>query len=108
MGMYLYIGSYTHEGVAGLLADGGTKREAETRSLFESLGGTILWYGFALGEADFFILAEMPDDQAAVVPPLMAASTGTVAARTVKLLTPAQMDAVAERTRNVSFRAAGD
>jgi len=47
------------------------------------------------------------DDEAAVVPPMVASSTGTVAVRTVKLLTAAQMDAVAARARDQGFRSAG-
>ena len=107
MSMVLYLGSYSAEGLTGVIAEGGTAREQETRALFESLGGRVLWYGFALGEADFVILAEMPDDQAAVVPPLLASATGTVRVRTVKLLTAGEMDDVAVQAREASFRAAG-
>lgn len=107
MGLYLYIGSYSGEGVKGVVAEGGRKREAETRKLFKSVGGKILQYLFAVGEFDFIIVAEMPDDQAALVPPMLACATGTVHVKTTKLLTAAEMDEVCEAARKRSFRAAG-
>jgi uncharacterized protein with GYD domain len=107
MGLYLYIGSYTREGRAGLISEGGTSREKETRGLFEKLGARVHHYAFAVGEFDFIILAECPDDTVALVPPLLASATGTVSVRTVKLVAPAQMDEIAAQTKAFAFRGAG-
>jgi uncharacterized protein with GYD domain len=90
-----------------LISEGGTTREKETRALFEKLGATVHHYAFALGEFDFIIVAECADDTAALVPPMLASSTGTVNVRTVKLLSPGQMDEIAAQTRALTFRAAG-
>ena len=80
MSGYLYIGSYTAEGARGLLKE---------------------------GEADFAIWAEMPDDTAALVPPLLASTTGTVNVHAIKLVSTAEMDGVIGAARSASFRGAG-
>ncbi len=41
MPKYLYHGSYTDEGLKGLMKDGGTKRMEVTKKAIESLGGKI-------------------------------------------------------------------
>lgn len=108
MGTYLYLGSYPAEGLRGVLAEGGSRREADTRAVFESLGGRVLVYQFAVGSAfDFVIVAEMPDVAAALVPPLLASASGTVDVRTTVLVSPAELDAITETARAASFRAAG-
>lgn len=107
MGLYLYIGSYTAEGRKGLLAEGGSFREAATRKLFEAAGGSMDRYLFAVGPFDFVIIAEMPDDKAAIIPSMIANSTGTVSVTTTKLLSPADMDEVARGAQGITFRKAG-
>lgn len=109
MPRYLYLGTYTGEGVLGVMSEGGTRREAETRDLFERLGGRVETYLFAVGsDVDFVIIAEMPDAVAAIVPPMLAAAGGKVVVRTTPLLAPDQLDVAAQAARGVSFRAAGD
>lgn len=107
MGLYLYIGSYSAEGRKGLLAEGGSFREAATRKLVESAGGSIERYLFAVGPFDFVIIAQMPDDKAAIIPPLIANSTGTVSVTTTKLMSPADMDSVTRAAQQLTFRHAG-
>ena len=107
MAGYLYIGSYTAEGARGLMKEGAAAREAETRTLFGKVGGEVLAYSFAVGEADFAIWAEMPDDMAALVPPLLASTTGTVNVHAIKLVSTAEMDGVIGAARSASFRGAG-
>jgi uncharacterized protein with GYD domain len=104
---YLYLGKYSTEGLKGLAAEGGTKRREATGQLVESLGGRMTEYAFAVGEYDFIVIAEMPDDTAALVPSIMAGSTGTVRVLTVPLRSPAEIDAVSARIAEATFRAAG-
>jgi uncharacterized protein with GYD domain len=42
MAKYLVCGSYTEEGLKGLLKDGGTKRMEATKQAVESLGGLMV------------------------------------------------------------------
>ena len=62
MPKYLYHGSYTDEGLKGLIKDGGTKRMEVTKKAIESLGGKMEAYYFAFGSNDFFLIAEAPDN----------------------------------------------
>ena len=58
MPKYLYHGSYTDEGLKGLIKDGGTKRMEVTKKAIESLGGKMEAYYFAFGSNDFFLIAQ--------------------------------------------------
>ena len=44
MSKFMYSGSYTPEGVKGLLKEGGTERRDETKRIVESLGGELESY----------------------------------------------------------------
>ena len=107
MGKYLVIGSYTAEGAKGVLKEGGTSRRAETARLTESLGGKLEAYYFGLGEDDFYLIADMPDNVSVAAASLIAGATGTVRARTIVLLTAEEADMVKAKAADVKFRAAG-
>lgn len=107
MSYYLYLGSYTAAGRAGLMAEGGSQREKEVRALCERLGGRVHQYLFSLAEFDFMIVVEFGSDSTAVAPALLASATGTVNVRAIKLLTPTQMDEACAQARAMKFRAAG-
>ena len=64
MPKYLIHGSYTEEGLKGLLEEGGTKRRDAAERLLASVGGTVEAYYFAFGENDFYLVADMPDNVA--------------------------------------------
>ena len=69
MARYLYQGRYNDDGCRGIVAEGGSGREAETRELFAMLGGEVETYLFAVGpDFDFVIIAEMPDTVAGPEP----------------------------------------
>lgn len=107
MAVYLYLGKYTSEGLAGLVKEGGSSREAETRGFFERLGGRVLQYGFTTGPYDFVVLAELPDAVAGLVPSLTVGSTGTASVQTLKLIPPQRLDEAAAKARQTNFRPAG-
>ena len=50
MARYLFQGSYTVEGLRGLLKEGGSSRREATEQLSKSLGGTLEAYYFAFGD----------------------------------------------------------
>jgi len=103
---FLYTGRYTSSGVKGVLEEGGDARSAATRAVFEAVGGRILEYAFCFGEHDFVILADLPDEAAAAIPPMMARASGTVEVTALRLYGPEEL-ASADRARGVGFRAAG-
>ena len=61
MSKFMYSGSYTSEGVKGLLKEGGTARRDETIRIVESLGGTLESYYWSYGSIDFLAIMEFPD-----------------------------------------------
>jgi uncharacterized protein with GYD domain len=105
MAKYLFHGTYSQEGLKGLLKDGGSKRRQAVEKLMESLGGSLEAYYFAFGGEDFYCIADLPANTAAAAGSLVVASTGTVKPKTVVLLTPEEIDEVVKKT--VTYRPPG-
>ena len=61
MGKYLFQASYTQAGLAGLLKEGGTKRQAALAETVASAGGTLESLYYAFGKSDLYITADLPD-----------------------------------------------
>ena len=92
MPKYMYIGSYTQEGLEGLLKEGGTKRREAASQLAESLGGALESYYYAFGENDFYAVFDLPDQPSAVSAALTALSSGALKFKTVVLISPEELD----------------
>lgn len=105
MPKYLIHGSYTAEGVKGVLKEGGSGRKKAVEDALRSVGGQLEAFYFAFGDTDAYIICEVPDAESAIAVSLVAAATGTVSVRTTVLITPEQMDAATKKA--VSFRPAG-
>ena len=105
MSKYLLHGSYTEEGLKGLLKDGGSKRRQAAEQVVQSVGGTVEAYYFAFGDNDFYLIADLPDNVSATALSLVGNSTGTINAKVTVLLTPEEVDEATKRT--VDFRAVG-
>jgi uncharacterized protein with GYD domain len=105
MAKYLFTGSYTASGAAGLRAEGGTGRRTATEQLVGSLGGKVEAYYFAFGGDDFVLIADLPGNVQAAAGSLVASSTGALTVRTTVLLTPEEMDAATKQT--ATYRAPG-
>ena len=97
MATYLVIGSYSPDGVKGVLKSGGTARADAVKKTVKSLGGKVLSYYFAFGAEDVYAIVDLPDNIAAAALGLAVSSTGLVGAKTVVLLTPAEIDEAAKR-----------
>ena len=93
MAKFLFTGSYTAEGAKGVLAEGGTGRREATERVVASVGGTVEAYYFGFGGDDFFLIADLPDNAAAVAGALSGAASGAMSIRTTVLLTPEEVDA---------------
>jgi uncharacterized protein with GYD domain len=96
--MYLIHGSYTHEGLRGVRSGGGSRRREAVAHLAESAGGRIESFYFALGDDDVYVVAEMPDNEAAAAIALTVNASGAVKIKTTVLLTPEEVDAAAQRS----------
>jgi len=98
MPKYLICGSYTEEGLNGLLKEGGTKRLEATKQAVESLGGTLEAYYYAYGDNDFYFIADQPENINVVAGILMANASGTVKLKTIPLITPEEVDEAVKKT----------
>ncbi len=92
MPKYLFHGSYTEEGVKGLLKEGGTKRREAIKLAVESVGGTLDAFYFAFGDDDFYFIAENPENINAIAGTLLANASGTVKLTTTILITAEEVD----------------
>jgi uncharacterized protein with GYD domain len=98
MPKYLVHGSYTEEGLKGLLKEGGTKRLEATKQALESLGGTLETYYFAFGDNDFYFIADMPGIADGVAGILLANASGTVKIKTTVLILPEEVDQAVKKS----------
>ena len=109
MPKYLIQASYTKEGVAGLLKEGGTKRRDALAKAVEATGGTLEALYFAFGDTDVYIVVDLPDNVTAVAGSLMGNAPGTANATYTVLVTPEEMDqAVAmAKEKSAAYRPPG-
>ena len=105
MPKYLLKASYTQAGVKGVASEGGSGRREAVQTATESVGGTLDGFYFAFGEADAYVLADLPDDEAALAIAIAVNGGGGATVQTIPLMTPEQVDAAAKR--EVNFRPAG-
>ena len=105
MQKYLFRGTYTSDGMKGVIKEGGTGRKAAVQALAESVGGKLESMYFAFGSDDFFVVVDLPDAESAVAVAAATGSTGVVNLTTVVLLMPEQIDAGVKKA--VSYRRPG-
>lgn len=105
MPKFLVRASYTQAGISGVLREGGSSRVKAIQTLVGSAGGAVESIYWALGEDDFFMIAELPDNTAAAAIAATVAATGTAKVTTTPLLTADEVDAISHRT--IEYRAPG-
>ncbi len=105
MPKYLFHGSYTQEGLKGLLKEGGSKRREAAEQAIKSAGGTLEAYYFAFGDNDFYVISEMPDNVSVTAASLVIGAGGAATGNTVVLLTPEEVDEAVKKT--VDYRPPG-
>ncbi|NIS80852.1 MAG: GYD domain-containing protein [Anaerolineales bacterium] len=105
MAKYLFQGSYTEEGLKGLLKEGGSKRREAAEQVIKSVGGTLEAYYFAFGDNDFYVIADLPDNVSTTAVSLVVNDSGAVEVQTVVLLTPEEVDQAVRKT--VDYRPPG-
>jgi uncharacterized protein with GYD domain len=92
MPKFLLEVNYTLDGVRGVVAKGGSARQAAAQAAAESVGGTLDNFYFAFGGTDVFTVADLPDNAAAAALALAVSAGGGATVRTVVLLTPDEID----------------
>ena len=101
MAKYLLQGSYTLEGLKGVMKEGGTKRREALEKAFAAVGGKLEALYYAFGEDDFYIIAEMPDNTTAIAGSLVTHATGAAEYKTVVLASPEEMDEAVNKVAEI-------
>ena len=102
MPKYLCQGSYTEQGLKGLLKEGGSKRQAMVEQLVKEMGGKLEAFYFAFGSDDFHIILDLPSNVDMTAVALVANASGAVKSRITVLLLPEEVDQATQR--QVNFR----
>ena len=105
MAKYLYIASYTPEGLKGLMKDGGSKRKEDLGMTVKEMNGTLETLYFAFGENDVYSIVDVPDNVSAATIAMKINASGAAKVKTVVLITPEQIDEAAKI--KVSYRPPG-
>jgi uncharacterized protein with GYD domain len=106
MRKYLFSGTYTPKGLKGLIEEGGSSRIEAAKKSLASMGGTLETFYYALGEKDFYIIVNLPDDATAVAVTMAGCISETFSIKSTVLLTPAEMDEAVKKRPN--FRPPGE
>ena len=105
MPKYLIQGSYTIEGIKGVIKEGGSGRREAVSAALDAMGGRLDAIYWAFGETDAYVICEVPDNVSALALSMGVAATGTVGVKTTVLLTVEEVDQASKKV--VSFRGAG-
>ncbi len=96
MPKFMIKGSYSAEGAKGLTHDGGSKRRAAVEAMIKKSGGTMEAFYYAFGDADVYVILDLPDLASAVALSLAVNSSGSVSLQTIPLFSAEEMDQAAK------------
>ena len=96
MPKYLVQGSYTDQGLKGLLKEGGSKRRAMVEQLANEMGGKLEAFYYA------FCNDDLPSNMDMAATAIVAQASGMVKSRVTVLMTPEDVDQAVQR--KVDFR----
>jgi uncharacterized protein with GYD domain len=105
MPKFLIKASYAAAGARGLIKEGGTGRRAAVENLVQGIGGRVEAFYFAYGEADAYVITDVPDATSGLAISLAVNASGAVHIETIPLITPEEIDDAAKRA--VNYRAPG-
>jgi len=101
----MILGSYNADGVRGVIKEGGSGRKAAIEKALQGIGGKLEAVYYAYGDADVYVLADVPDAVSGLALSLVVNASGVVRAKTVPLFTVDEVDAACKKS--VSYRGAG-
>ena len=105
MPKYLVQGSYTQEGIKGILKSGGSARRAAVKEMLERLDGRLEAFYYAFGEDDVYVILDAPDNASVAAVSMAVGAAGAARTKTTVLLTPEEIDQAAKKT--VGYRPPG-
>jgi uncharacterized protein with GYD domain len=104
---YLIQGSYTVQGMRGLIKEGSSSRIRHFKENIANLSGKVESVYHAFGDYDVYAIVELEDNISSAALTMALSSGGGFKASTTVLLTPEEMDEAAKRTRKVGYHAPG-
>jgi uncharacterized protein with GYD domain len=107
MPKYLLHGSYTLEGLKGLIKEGGSSRREHFTTNVANLGGKVEAFYYAFGGDDIFTIVETPDNVSSAAISLAVSAGGGFRGSVVVLLTPEEIDQAVKKTGSVGYRPPG-
>jgi uncharacterized protein with GYD domain len=105
MPKYLMEASYTADGAKGLAKEGGSSRKKTIEGLVAGLNGKLEAFYYAFGDADVYLIVDVPDVVTAAALSLAVNQSGAVTLKTRVLMTVEEMDQATKKT--VAYRAPG-
>ena len=105
MKKYLIKGAYNSEGMKGLMLDGGTGRKKAIEKMLGAIGGKVEAFYYAFGDADVYLIVELPDEITAAAVGLKVNAAGLVRISMTSLISPEDIDTAAGKS--VNYRAPG-
>ncbi|HEV2920053.1 MAG TPA: GYD domain-containing protein [Actinomycetota bacterium] len=96
MPIYVALGNWTDQGTRDF--GGAVQRANGFRELVEQAGGRVRELVWTMGEYDFIIVAEAPDDETAATLVLRVAAAGNVRTKTMRAFDADQMSDIIART----------
>jgi uncharacterized protein with GYD domain len=103
MPKYLVEGRYTSDGVKGLVREVSSGRRVDIAKMIESAGGKLEAFYFAFGDADFYIIFDVPDNVSAVALSVVANQSRFVTSKIVVLMTSDEMDQAIKKSMTIEF-----
>ena len=107
MPKYLVHGSYTLDGVKGLVKEGGISRKTKISNVVEHLGGKVEAFYFAFGSDDFYTIIDLPNNVSTAALSLAASAGGGLRSNIVVLLTPEEIDQATKKVNEVAYQPPG-
>jgi uncharacterized protein with GYD domain len=105
MSKFMIRASYTTEGTKGVLKEGGTSRRAAVEKALAGVGGKVDSFYFAFGDADAYVICDVPDTASAIAISLTVNASGFANVSTVPLITAEEVDVAVKKS--VNYRAPG-
>lgn len=97
MAKYMIKGSYSQQGIKGVIKEGGTERVKAISSMLESMGGSLESMYFSFGSDDVYVTADLPDNKTAAAIAAAVGAAGSLSSyETVVLLTAEDVDAATQ------------
>jgi uncharacterized protein with GYD domain len=86
-----------------LAREGSSRRRDDIAKTIESAGGKLEAIYFAFGDADFYIIFDVPDNTSAAALSIIANQGGFVTSKIIVLMTTDEMDQAIKKTATIKF-----